>query len=204
MGATINAGEKLVADGRTARRERGRLAVIDAMLDLVLESGRPPSPATVATRAGVSAASLFRYFDTIDDLTNATAEAFYSRNANLFEIPNMGFGALDERISNYITTRLRLYETMSNMGRLVRFRAFDNEGAALVLREQRSWFVEQAQRHFAIELADLSRVEAAEVITIIATVTSFESWDQARHDHGQGPSQLKRAWSMALTRIFAR
>src|SRR5690606_23355552 len=41
-------------DGRRARRERGRQAVIDATLDLFLEGGERPTSEEVAARAGVS------------------------------------------------------------------------------------------------------------------------------------------------------
>jgi Bacterial regulatory proteins, tetR family len=76
-------------DGRHARRERGRLAVIDAMLILVSEGHVPPTVEQLAERAGVSAASVFRYFDTLEDLRQATTGVFFKRNPHLFEIPEI-------------------------------------------------------------------------------------------------------------------
>ncbi len=51
-------------DGRRARRERGRIAVSDAVIDLAFEGNANPTAEQVAKRAGVSVASLFRYFET--------------------------------------------------------------------------------------------------------------------------------------------
>ncbi|MEM7324954.1 MAG: TetR family transcriptional regulator, partial [Actinomycetota bacterium] len=53
-------------DGRTARRERGRLAVIDAAFRL-LESGEPATTERLAAEAGTSTSSLYRYFDDLAD-----------------------------------------------------------------------------------------------------------------------------------------
>ena len=46
-------------DGRRARRGRGRLAVCEAMIDLVFEGNLPPSADQVAERAGYSSAEEF-------------------------------------------------------------------------------------------------------------------------------------------------
>ena len=42
------------ADGRTARRDRNREAVLDAVLDLFADGAIAPAPAEVAARSGVS------------------------------------------------------------------------------------------------------------------------------------------------------
>ena len=50
-------------DGRLARRDRNRTAVLDAMLALFTEGDLDPSPEQVAARAGISPRSVYRYFD---------------------------------------------------------------------------------------------------------------------------------------------
>ncbi|MEI2697696.1 MAG: hypothetical protein V9E94_04890 [Microthrixaceae bacterium] len=45
--------DPLITDGRTARRERNRAVVLDAVLDLFAEGGSPnPTPDQVAERSG--------------------------------------------------------------------------------------------------------------------------------------------------------
>ena len=56
------------ADGRHARRDRNRVAVVDAMLELFAAGNLAPSSDEIAEKAGLSPRSLFRYFDDLDDL----------------------------------------------------------------------------------------------------------------------------------------
>ena len=58
-------------DGRRLRRERNRDAVVQAVLELVREGELAPGVEAVAARAGLSARSVFRYFDDLDDLCRA-------------------------------------------------------------------------------------------------------------------------------------
>ena len=60
-------------DGRRLRRDKNRDAVIDALLDLFRDGVYQPSTAQIATQAGLSLRSLFRYFDDVEDLHRAAA-----------------------------------------------------------------------------------------------------------------------------------
>ena len=79
--------EETVVDGRRARRERNRLAVIDALFELLVQAERPPSVEEVAAHAGVSVSSVFRYFENLDDLQQETIERYFQRYAPHFEVP---------------------------------------------------------------------------------------------------------------------
>jgi AcrR family transcriptional regulator len=191
----------MVTDGRRARRERGRLAVTDAMIDLVLD-GETPSVELLTRRAGVSEATLFRYFETLDELRRATTARYIARFADLFEIPSSGVGTLDQRIDALVAARARLYTTTEPMARLTRRRAavvpeIDDE-----LRRLRSVMAGQVRRHFAAELAELIPARRDDLVAVICVVTSFESWQQLRDDHGRGPTQLRRAMTESLRRLL--
>jgi AcrR family transcriptional regulator len=93
-------------DGRRARRERGRVAVVDAMVDLIQEGVVPPGADAVAERAGVSVASVFRYFDGLADLQEAAMVRYFERYRERFEVPGLGEGDLDERIERLVRARL--------------------------------------------------------------------------------------------------
>ena len=58
-------------DGRTRRRERGRAAVIEALIEPLFEGVVSPTADQISERAGVSTMSLYRYFDGANDLGNA-------------------------------------------------------------------------------------------------------------------------------------
>ncbi|MBG7605378.1 MAG: helix-turn-helix transcriptional regulator, partial [Actinobacteria bacterium] len=125
---------KPVIDGRRARRERGRLAVTDAMIDLVFEGNIPPTSEQIAERAGVSVASIFRYFDTLDDLRRATTDVYFERFAHVFEIPEIGKGVLATRIDTFVSSRVTMHEATEPMARLVRSRALDNSDIGTTLQ----------------------------------------------------------------------
>ncbi len=190
-------------DGRRARRERGRLAVVDAMLILVSEGHVPPTVEQVAERADVSTASVFRYFDTLEDLRQATTDVFFERNPHLFEITDIGEGSLSHRIEAFVTASLRLFEENEPIARLVRLQAHQMTALNELLHRIRATRADQVRHHFDEELRAMSSATRVDAVMVISTLTSFESWDQARHDHQRSRPQVRRAWVAALTKLFA-
>jgi AcrR family transcriptional regulator len=184
-------------DGRRARRERGRLAVTDAMIDLVLD-GQAPDVDLLTERAGVSEATLYRYFETLDELRGATMARFLVRYADLFEVPSCGEGPLAERIDRFVTARLHLLDTTEPMARFTRTRVLAVPQLGAELHHLRMVLAEQVRRHFATELDALTPARRDDVVAVICTLTSYESWLQLRDDHGRGPQQVRRAMTTTL------
>jgi AcrR family transcriptional regulator len=194
--------EDVVVDGRRARRERGRVAVIDAVVDLLHEGAAPPSAADVAKRAGVSPATLFRYFETIDDLQHEATSRFFERNAALFELPPAS-DPLDERADDYAAARVTLYDTIAPIARLARARSFDHPHLARTLHEVRSRMAGQVRTYFAPELRALTPAARDDAIGLVCTITSFESWDQLRQDFDRTPAQIRRTWRRGIAALLA-
>lgn len=190
--------QDLPLDGRRARRARGRLAVTEAMIDLVHEGHHPPSAELVAERAGVSQASLFRYFDTLDELRQATILRYFDRFAHLFEVPDLGVGRLDERIERLVAARLALYEATEPMARLARDRAAAVPEFGATLHERRIVLAEQVRRHFAEELAPHSPARRDDLVALVSMLTSFESWTQFRDDYQRSDGRTRLAWVETL------
>jgi AcrR family transcriptional regulator len=189
-------------DGRTRRRERGRAAVVDAMIDLVLEGHLPPSADQLAERSGVSVASVFRYFDGLDDLRRSATEVYLQRYDHLFEIPDIGEGPLPPRIERLVDARLRLYDIAGPMGQLVRIRSHDDTTARDNLARLRHTYADQLRHHFDTELSALSADERTDLVDVVATLTSFESWDQLRHHLGRTDPEIRRTWVRSLSRLI--
>jgi AcrR family transcriptional regulator len=189
-------------DGRNARRERGRQAVFDAALDLVQETGAPPSPEAVARRAGVSVSSLFRYVDTLDELQEAVIDRFTQRYASLFEIPDLGRGGLDDRIARHIKSRLTQYSTVAPVARLTRSRSLTRPRLAASLTAHRSAQWDQVRHHYEPELSAHSPATIDDLVGSIATLTSFEAWDLLQGDGGRTTAQIKRAWTLAIRQLL--
>lgn len=189
-------------DGRRARRERGRLAVSEAMIDLVFEGHVPPTADQIAERAGVSIASLFRYFETLDELRRGTTELYFERHGHLFEVTEIGEGSIDQRVDRFVSSRATLYETTEPMCRLVRMRANEFSEVGDMLGLMRVGRADQIRHHFDTELSRLAKADRDDLVAVIVTLTSFESWDQMCHSHDRSHSQIRKAWTTALHRIL--
>ncbi len=199
---TTTTCEQLPVDGRRARRDRGREAVTEATIDLVLEGHVPPTAEEVAARAGVSVASLFRYFETLDELRRATIQRYQERIAHLTELAAIGEGSRDARVDSYVASRLRLYEATEPMAWFARSRAVTVPAIDDSLHRARATAAEQIRRHFGAELALLTPARRDDLVALIATTTSFESWLQLRDDYARNTNQTRRAWTSALERLL--
>ncbi len=195
MGALV---ESAAVDGRRARRERGRAAVVDAVFALLQEGHSPPAVEAIAERAGVSASSVFRYFDSIDDLQHRTIERYFERFAPLFAISSIGQGDLDDRIVSLVDARLGLYEVIGPLARLARARALDTPRLAETLAETRAMLAGQVREHFAAELARSTPARGDDLVALIDSLISFEAWDLLRATHGRSRQQIRRAWVAGL------
>ncbi|HRA35675.1 MAG TPA: TetR/AcrR family transcriptional regulator, partial [Acidimicrobiales bacterium] len=194
--------EPVTVDGRSARRERGRAAVIDAVVDLLQEGHAPPTTPQVVERAGISEASLFRYFRSIDDLQLEATARFLDRHAHLFEIPASGQGALEVRIDRFASSRTALWDAIGPMARLGRARSFEHPALADLLLGARLAQADQVRQQFAPELEALAPQARADAVAVIVSLTAFEAWDLQRQDLGRTPAQVRRAWRTALRALL--
>ena len=188
-------------DGRRARRERGRLAVIDAMIDLVLEGHAPPTAEQVCERAGVSEASLYRYVQTLDDLRRRAIARYFERHDHLMEIPDIGEHGLAHRIRAVVDARLRFYEITEPMAVMTRRQTAEVPELGDALRRVRATFVDQLAHHFDHELGSLRQPMRRERLAVLASLTSFESWQQLR-SQGLDQAATARALRRALSDLL--
>lgn len=190
-----------IIDGRRARRDRNRLAVIDALVTLLQEGARP-STEEIAARAGVSVSSLFRYFDSIDDLQRQMIDLHFERFGPLFELPAIGSGARDERIARFVDARLELHNAVAPAARLARARAFDQPVIADTLTRTRRMLAAQIREHFAQELDAATPAVASDAVDAIDGLTSFETWDLMTTSHGRSTRQVRRNWVRAIASVL--
>lgn len=191
------------SDGRNARRLRNRQAVLDAMIDLVAGGSDVPEPQAVAARAGVSVSSVFRYFDGMEDLKDEAIERYFLRYADLFEIPDIGRGSLDERIRAFAHARAVLYDRIAPIGRFARARAFGHARMTIAVDQARALFIDQLRRNFAPELQTRDPAQADALLGLLDALTSFESWDLQHTAHGRSTDQIRDAWIHGLHLLFA-
>lgn len=189
-------------DGRRARRDRNRAAVIDALFVLLDEGVVPPPTEAIAERAGVSVSSIFRYFESLDDLQAQTIDQYFERFAPRFEIPSIGSGPLEDRIGRLVDARLTLYRSVAPVARLARSRALDHPRLAATLADTRAMFAGQIRTHFANEIGHLTRGEGDDLVALVDALTAFESWDLLRSTHERSDRLIRRSWTAGIRRLI--
>lgn len=167
-------------DGRSARRDRNRAAVIDAAIELFDEGVLDPDPDEVAARCGLSPRSVYRYFDDRDALLRAAIERHFASVRPLTLIHAIGEGPLPARIARFVDARLALYEAVAPSARAARRRAETSDIVAEQVVRTRTGLREQVERHFAPELRALDPDRAVAVSTAVDTLCQFEGLDHYR------------------------
>ena len=180
-------------DGRRARRERGRAAVIDAMFELLQEGKVPATADLVAERSGVSVASIFRYFEGIDDLQLQTLQRFRERFEPLLHADTTG--DVTKRTASFVASRLDLYERAGSIMAVGRLRALEHEPLVAASAQMRSTLADQVRLTFATETAGSSPGRAADLVAVIDALTSLESWDVMRKTHARSRARSRRCGS---------
>lgn len=195
--------DPLITDGRTARRERNRNAVLDAVLDLFGEGATNPTPDEVATRSGVSLRSVYRYFDDRESLLRSAMEHHFLRLQPLFAIDIDPTDPLDRRIEALVDQRLHLYEAAAPVFRAAIARSGSNPLIEERVRDRRTLLARQVEQMFAPELAELG-ARAAEASAMIDVVTEFESFDHLIRFRGMDRDDAAAAVARTVQQLLQR
>ena len=168
------------ADGRSARRDRNRLAVIDAAVELFSEGNLRPSATEVAARCGLSPKSVSRYFEDIDSLIAAAAERQMEIVFSLFQIHGIGQGPLKRRIDDFVQMRLKAHEAMGGTSRAADLLAFKQPSVRKHLDEAQRLGRKQIRLHFATELDPLPSARRESRMAAIDALLQSEALDYFR------------------------
>jgi AcrR family transcriptional regulator len=184
MTVTGDAPDTSAVDGRTARRDRNRTAVLDAVLELFTEGMLDPNPEEVARRSGVSLRSVYRYVADRDDLVRAAIARHVEKNAPLFVLPGLGEGPLGDRIERFVAARVRLYDAIGATHRASRRRAAVNDAIRTQVESGYRRMRQQMAEHFARELDALAPRERRSVAAAVDTLTQIEAIEHLREHSG--------------------
>lgn len=193
--------ESPAQDGRNARRERSRAAVIEAVFSLVQDGKVPPSVEDIAERAGISVSSIFRIFDGLADVQRQALERSHQQWASSFVVDDAD-DALATRVRSHVRTRVELYEQAGGLMRVGRSRAIDHDPLVEGLARLRARFADQTRERFAAEVRALTPAAAADLVAIVDTVTSPEAFELMSAAHARTPKQISRAWVSTLTALL--
>lgn len=191
-------------DGRTARRARGKDQVLDAMIALFTQGNLNPTPEQVATLAGVSSRTVYRYFEDRAELVRAAIARHFEGIAPLAEVPDLGEGTLEERIDRLVAARVRLYDGVAAAYRAATAKATTDGTIADRLALTRVALREQAETQFQTELDALDDHDRATRAGAVELLVSLASLDGLRRTRGLSADQTTALLTDALRAVLDR
>ncbi len=189
-------------DGRTARRDRNKQAVLDAVIDLFSEGNLSPGVHEVAERSGVSLRSVYRYFADADDLVAAAIEQRIAQAEHLFDMPDPGVGPTTSRIDRFCQRRIQLFSFVRSVYRASAVRAADRARHATDIEAARIALAKQTAEMFAPELDELPVERAAVVSGILDTLSQFDALELIWRNHGHQADAATEFLSDAFAEVL--
>jgi TetR/AcrR family transcriptional regulator, regulator of autoinduction and epiphytic fitness len=184
-------------DGRTARAERTRQALVDGLLGL-LDAGEPtPTAAAIADRAGVSERSLFQHFPDREALFEAVARQQYDRVVPTLRPVDASL-PLDERIDLFIRQRARLYERIGGVRRAALLIEHESPAVAGWLSSARRAKAAETERVFRRELEALPPDEREPLRAALIAVCAWPAWESWRTHQRLGVGRARAAMGAAI------
>jgi len=177
----MSAAEKI--DGRTARAQRTREAIVDAVLGLLDAGDLRPSVEDIAARAGVSPRSIFQHFGDRETLLRAVGMRQTERVSQMVEhLPDTG--PFDERLDAFVEQRARVLEFITPVRRSAVLNEPFSEGSHAGLQAFRAFKRAEAERVFTPELDARPPAERAEVVHALGAATDWSTWEALRAHQG--------------------
>ncbi|MEN9747157.1 MAG: hypothetical protein RL729_1629 [Actinomycetota bacterium] len=189
-------------DGRSLRRERNRQDIVDALLGLIENGETEISAALIASKAGLSERSIFRYFDDVNDLYRSVCDLAFSKEIEYALIDDAGVGSLDTKIENFVNQRVRIYTMNEKIAPAARSFAFKNPIIKNQLVVGRKLLRTQIIKHFAQELSVFDKQQQQVAVAIIDSLTTFEYYDMMRSDQKMSVQTIKSVLTESIRKAL--
>jgi TetR/AcrR family transcriptional regulator, regulator of autoinduction and epiphytic fitness len=183
-------------DGRTARSERTRNAIVDAHVSLISEGDLRPTADRIAKLAGVSLRALWSHFADMEALFAASGERVLERLDATFE-PIPPDLPLAERISAYCHQRARMSEKIGPAARAAALK----EPFSPALQRYRRAHVERVREEirvlFAAEVKD-----DEELLNALTAVSMWNTWDTMRTPMALDPEAARAVLTRTIEALL--
>ncbi len=183
-------------DGRKQRSERSRLAIVDAMLELIMHGKMEPSAAEIAERAGVSARTVFRHFEEMDSLYAEMTERMEAQIMPIIQQPFTGEG-WQTQLDQLLERRATIYEKIMPLKIAASIRRFSSE--YLMLNYQR--FLHLERTGLENVLPEPVRRNAAQ-FSAIEMCAGFQTWRRLRQDQDLSIEQATNVVKLAIAKLL--
>lgn len=182
----------LPIDGRLARSQRTRAAVIDALVALCLEGDPSPTALRVAERAGVALRTVYGHFADMESLYAEAGERELALVAGMVR-PVDPEASLEERLRQFVGDRAAVLEHLLPLMRAAVMRS----PSSPQLRSLRARFLElgdgQVLSTFAPETTGMASDAQRRLLDVAHLVAGGYAWEALRADR-----QLEEADAAAV------
>ncbi|WP_433534009.1 TetR/AcrR family transcriptional regulator [Micromonospora sp. CA-249363] len=188
-------------DGRTARAERTRAAIVEAHLALITEGDLRPTGERIAERAGISLRTLWTNFKDMETLFEASgAEVLRQQDAAYRPISTAL--PLAKRVDAYCRQRARLLQLIAPSARAAQMR----EPVSEQLRRNRVKHVDrvrdEVEQLFAAELARAGR-ERGQLLNAVVAASMWPAWSMLRYGLGLGVDAARAVMTRTVGALLA-
>ena len=186
-------------DGRAARSERTRRAIVDAMRALHHDGDLRPTAPRIAERAGVSVRTVWQHFDDLETLlVEAGRRDLEIARSFVAPIePSLPTGA---RVEALVEQRVRMFEEMAPPWRAARVHV----PFSAQLQSNRDTLMElaraQVQELFAPELDAAKDPET--MLDAVHVASSWATWESLRTDAKLDLTRAKKAMRWWLAQLL--
>ena len=167
-----------MVDGRRARSERSKQAIMDASLALMEEGNLIPTAQQISDRAGVGIRSFFRHFEDMESLF-ATIEKQTRDTTEALFLGGDRDGTLQERILHAVERRAEGYEVETNTILSTTAQLWRSE----TLRKNYARYQRGLRKDLDDWLPELKTLTRSQREAVDA-ISSFEMWHRLRYHQG--------------------
>ncbi|NGO76311.1 TetR/AcrR family transcriptional regulator [Streptomyces sp. YC504] len=190
-------------DGRTARSQRTRLSIIDAIRALNAAGDLRPTAPRIAKQAGVSLRTVWQHFEDMESLLAHAGRRDVEILLSLIE-PIPPEGALAERIAAFVAQRARVLEAMAPSWRAARIHEPFSEELRLIKQETLALARADVETVFRTELAQLSARSRGELVDALLAASVWPHWDTLRSDLHLDVEQARKVLARTIGGLLER
>lgn len=187
-------------DGRTARAERTRRAIVEAHLALISEGDLRPTGERIAERAGISLRTLWINFKDMETLFEASGVTVLERQDAAFR-PVPADLPLRQRVDAYCRQRANLMQMFAPIFKAAAMR----EPTSPQLRRNRAKHIGRVRREveelFAAEL-ELAGPGRSELVDALVAASMWPAWSMLRDGLGLDVEGARRAMTRTVSALL--
>lgn len=188
-------------DGRTARAERTRAAIVEAHLALISEGDLRPTGERIAERAGISLRTLWTNFKDMETLFEASGEEVLRQQDAAYR-PIQATLPLAKRVDAFCRQRARLLQLIAPSARAAQMREPVSEQLHRNRLKHIARVRDEVEQLFAAELAQAGSGREQLVNALVAAST-WSTWSMLRDGLGLGVDPARAVMARTVGALLA-